>query len=212
MALDGPRLTWLCALSSWFSRWHCRRACRSASSACARCAFSRHFCEYCSDSTSSSRWTDCSSSLQSKWWLSSGAVATGPAPACLPACRLGRPGHTQACRAHPGPGEHGHSIGRHQSLCTSHFQEAGVLATDALPGVGMCGGQRRGAGCSGTQIWVLSSHSAPERQGGRHAPGSLQVTLPLQPLVSREPRGVHWLCGASGQLTGTAAAAPRCRS
>lgn len=60
----GPvRRTWLWALSSWFSRWHCRRACRSASSAWARWAFSRHFCEYCSERTSSSRCTDCSSSL-----------------------------------------------------------------------------------------------------------------------------------------------------
>lgn len=57
------RRTWLWALSSWFSRWHCRRACRSASSAWARWAFSRHFCEYCSERTSSSRCTDCSSSL-----------------------------------------------------------------------------------------------------------------------------------------------------
>lgn len=56
-------LTWLCALSSWFSLWHWRRACLSASSACARWAFSRHFCEYCSDSTSISRWKDSSSSL-----------------------------------------------------------------------------------------------------------------------------------------------------
>lgn len=55
--------TWLCALSSWFSLWHWRRACLSASSACARCAFSRHFCEYCSDSTSISLWNDSSSSL-----------------------------------------------------------------------------------------------------------------------------------------------------
>lgn len=51
-------------MSSWFSRWHWRRAWRSASSAWARCAFSRHFWEYCSERTSSSRCTDCSSSLQ----------------------------------------------------------------------------------------------------------------------------------------------------
>lgn len=57
-------LTWLWALSSWFSRWHWRRACLSASSACARWAFSKHFWEYCSESTSSSRCTDCSSSLR----------------------------------------------------------------------------------------------------------------------------------------------------
>lgn len=55
--------TWLWAFSSWFSRWHCLRACLSASSAWARWAFSRHFWEYCSDNTSSSLWMDCSSSL-----------------------------------------------------------------------------------------------------------------------------------------------------
>lgn len=58
--------TWLWALSSWFSLWHCLRACLSASSAWARCAFSRHFWEYCSDNTSSSLWMDCSSSLDSQ--------------------------------------------------------------------------------------------------------------------------------------------------
>lgn len=58
--------TWLWAFSSWFSLWHCLRAWRSASSAWARWAFSRHFWEYCSDSTSSSLWMDCSSSLHHK--------------------------------------------------------------------------------------------------------------------------------------------------
>lgn len=56
--------TWLCALSSWFSLWHCLRACRSASSAWARWAFSRHFWEYCSDNTSISRWKEHNSSLK----------------------------------------------------------------------------------------------------------------------------------------------------
>ena len=56
--------TWLCALSSWFSLWHCLRACLSASSAWAKWAFSRHFWEYCSDSTSISRWYEHSSSLK----------------------------------------------------------------------------------------------------------------------------------------------------
>lgn len=62
--LDHRVRTWLWALSSWFSLWHCLRACLSASSAWARWAFSKHFWEYCSDNTSISRWKEHSSSLK----------------------------------------------------------------------------------------------------------------------------------------------------
>lgn len=59
----GPRPTWLWRSSSWPSCWQRLSVCSRSSACRVRAPISRHFCEYCSDSTCSSRFSASTSDL-----------------------------------------------------------------------------------------------------------------------------------------------------
>ena len=60
---SGARPTWLWRSSSWPSCWQRRSVCSRSSACRVRAPISRHFCEYCSDSTCSSRFSASTSDL-----------------------------------------------------------------------------------------------------------------------------------------------------
>lgn len=59
-------LAWFCRNSSFPSCWQCWSMCSCSSAFCTRSPISRHFWEYCSESTCSSRFRDSTSDLQQR--------------------------------------------------------------------------------------------------------------------------------------------------